>query len=66
MTIKFDNSFIIPCPLNGFSLIRVINCLSCEFYQGLAQATQNDIPIEDQYQVICAKPITRRIQRIEE
>lgn len=59
---------VIPCPLVGFALRRARHCLECKHYQGLSQATVNGEPIEgneaDMYQVICAKPITRRMQSI--
>jgi hypothetical protein len=62
---EIDNNIVIPCPLKGFALRRARHCFECEHYQGLAQATQGGAPIEDMYMVICAKPITRRLQRIE-
>jgi len=64
--IEIDNSIVIPCPLVRFALRRASHCPSCEHYRGLAQATQSGAPVEYMYHVICARPITRRLQRIED
>jgi hypothetical protein len=70
MSIEIGRDVVIPCPLVGFSLRHAINCLKCEHYQGMAQATINGEPIEgddiDNFMVICGKPITRRMQKIVE
>lgn len=59
---------LVQCPMKGFALRYVSHCASCEHFKGLAVATQNGEPIDaddvDRYQVICAKPLTRRLQRI--
>lgn len=68
MNIELNDSVLIQCPLEGFAYIRVSNCLKCEFYKGLAQATVNGEPVggedPDSYQVICAKPMTRRLHKV--
>ena len=68
MSIKIDDSVVIPCPLVGFSLRLAKHCITCNHYQGMAQATSGGKPMEgetaDNYMVICGKPITRRMQKI--
>lgn len=68
--IKLSSDIVVPCPLVNFALRRVHSCLTCNHYKGINQATQNGEPIEgneaDIYQIVCGKPITRRLQRIEE
>lgn len=70
-TKSFDitDDIVIPCPMHGFGLRRANKCLSCEHYGGMAQASHNGEPIESDdpvigLQVICNRPITRRMQRI--
>jgi len=61
------DNIVIPCPMFSFGLRRVSMCLQCDHYQGLAQATVDGVPIDgdaEAYQVICGKPITRRLQKI--
>jgi hypothetical protein len=68
MNIELSDSIVIPCPLFKFELRRVQKCLMCEHYKGLVQITVDDKLVEgneaSDYQVICQKPITRRLQKI--
>lgn len=62
-------NIVIPCPLMGFAMRKAEKCLNCPEYMGMAQATVNGEAIESEkpeeaLQVICGKPITRRMQRI--
>lgn len=68
MEIEIKDNVVIPCPLFRFGLRQVKHCLTCDHYKGMAQATVNGNPIDssdiDAFQVICGKPITRRMQKI--
>lgn len=67
--IELGNNIVIPCPEKGFDLRLVKHCLVCPHYQGLAQATERGEAIEgdaaDDYLIICGRPITRRMKKIE-
>lgn len=66
--IELSDDVLIQCPIEGFAYIRVINCLRCDYYKGIAHATINGEQIvgdnPDAYQVICNKPITRRLHKV--
>lgn len=68
--IKLSDNVLIPCPEKGFGLRKVKNCYLCEYYKGMMKATVNDIPVEtnnaDDYQVICGRPITRKLIEVSE
>ena len=70
ISVKLSGNTVIPCPLRGFALRRARKCLECEHYSGLARATSGGAEIEgsdaDKFMVICSKPITRRMQIIED
>jgi hypothetical protein len=70
MNVKLSNNVLVQCPEKGFSFRRVKHCASCEHFRGMSQATVNGEPIEsgdvDDYQVICGRPITRRLSEISE
>lgn len=65
--IKLSNA-VVPCPMVRFALRKVEACLTCQHYGGLSQAVVNGEPINgdevDIYQIICGKPITRRMQKV--
>jgi len=67
--IQIEENLIIPCPLKGFRNRRVVHCMSCEHYQGMAHKTVNGEPIEgtieDSFMVICGRPVTRNMTRVE-
>ena len=69
-TIKLSDNALVQCPETGFQLRRVKRCAECPYFKGMSQATVNGEPIEtgnvDDYQVICGRPITRRLQEISE
>jgi hypothetical protein len=68
MEIQLNDNILIQCPEKGFDFRMVKFCLKCQYYQGLARATQNGEPIEgdeaDNFQVICQRPITRKLMKI--
>ena len=68
MNLELSDNVLIQCPVEAFAYIRVVNCLKCTHYQGLSQATVNGEPIggndPDSYQVICSRPITRRLHKV--
>lgn len=68
MNIK-DN-VLIQCPERRFNLRKVKYCFDCEHYGGMNDPKVNGELIEnataDQYQVICMRPITRKLTVIEE
>lgn len=70
MDIKLSDNVLINCPERGFALRKAANCFSCQFYGGIVRATQNgdDIPIDDVnfLQVVCGRPITRKLIKIAE
>lgn len=67
--IKLSNA-VVPCPVVRFALRKVQACLECPHYGGISQASVNGELIQgeevDIYQIICGKPITRRMQKVEE
>jgi len=74
MEIKLDDNVLVQCPEKGFNFRMVKHCLNCEYYGGLMKATQNGEPIEGavakailkyDFQVICKRPITRKLTRVE-
>lgn len=69
MNIEIDNTCIIPCPEIGYRLRVATNCKDCEHYQGLEIGKVNGKPIEatlpEHYVVICGRPMTRSMRRIE-
>lgn len=66
--IELNDNILIQCPERGFNFRMVKHCLTCEYYRGLARATINGEPIEgneaDDFQVICQRPITRKLMKI--
>jgi len=68
MEIQLPDNVVIQCPLVSFAFRKVASCAACQHFKGLSQATVDGRPIDsgnvDDYQVICGKPITRRLQQI--
>lgn len=68
MEIELDDTVLVQCPEKGFNFRMIKHCLNCEHYQGLVQATVNGEQIEsdnaNDYQVICGRPITRKLMKI--
>lgn len=66
--IELSDDVLVPCPDKGFAYRKVKFCLSCSHYKGIAKATLNGIPIDgdesDAYQIICGRPITRKLIKI--
>lgn len=66
--IELNDNILIQCPEKGFNFRLVKHCLNCEYYKGLMRATQDGEPIEgnevDDFQVICQRPITRKLMKI--
>ncbi len=58
-----DNAFL-NCPENNFLLTRVKLCASCQFYNGLNKAGESG-QFENDFQVICSRPLTRRITKVD-
>ncbi len=69
MDIKLSDNILINCPERGFTLRRAKACFFCQFYGGINRAESNGKPIEsnqaDAMQVICGRPITRKLIEIE-
>jgi len=70
MNIKLSENVLVQCPETGFNLRRVKHCAKCLHFKSMSQATVDGKPIESgnagDYQVICGRPITRRLQEISE
>ena len=64
--INLENLAVICLEIGGKARF-VKSCLSCQHYGGMKQvsADQNRRP-EENYQIICNRPTTRRMERIEE
>lgn len=68
--ITLNDSVFVQCPERGFNFRKIRHCMNCEYYDGLSQATVNGEPIEsddaNDYQVICRRPITRKLMAVSE
>lgn len=68
--IRLSNNILVHCPERGFVMRKVLNCLGCDYYKGLKRATQGGEPIQgneaNDFQVICARPISRKLIQISE
>lgn len=68
--IEMKDNVLVQCPDRRFNLRKVRYCLDCEHYGGMNTPNINGVQIEhataDQYQVICNRPITRKLTVIEE
>jgi hypothetical protein len=66
---NINDNVLIQCPLRRFNLRKARHCLDCEHYGGFVQPVVNGKPIEnatiDQFQIICEKPISRKLVEIE-
>jgi hypothetical protein len=66
---KIEDNVLIQCPERKFNLRKAKYCFECEDYGGMAQPTINGEAIEnatiDQYQIVCKRPITRKLSEIE-
>ena len=68
--VNLSENVLVPCPEREFAYRKVRFCLECEHYQGIAHASHNGEPLEgdeaDVYQIICGRPITRKLVKISE
>lgn len=69
-SIELPSNTLVQCPEKAFSFRYIRHCASCQHFRGLVHATERGEPIKSDdvgaYQVICARPMTRRLSRIED
>ena len=65
---NIDDTVIIPCPEFGFALRLAKHCFKCEHYKGMNKAEVGGVPVDtdniDDYQILCGRPITRRMTKV--
>ena len=64
MEIEITERIVINCPEKAFELRLAKHCPACEFFGGY-QATNGDSAKAEECFVICNRPITRRMIKIE-
>ncbi len=67
-TVELTENVLVPCPERGFAYRKVKNCLDCQHYKGIINATCSGKQIEgdeaDVYQIVCGRPISRKLIKI--
>jgi len=70
MNIELNDNILVQCPEINFNLRKASKCLLCTHYIGLEKATVGGIDVDanqaDDFQVICGRPITRKLTKIYE
>lgn len=65
---NIDDTIVVACPETRFALRSAVHCVKCQFYRGMSQAEVNGEPVEsgsiEDHQILCARPITRRMTKI--
>lgn len=67
--IKLPDNILVQCPDRSFAHRRAKMCVICKHYKGILKATVGGELIKgneaNDFQIVCGRPITRKLVKIE-
>ena len=64
---EIPTNIVIPCPMLGFGIGKASKrCTDCDYFKGLLEVSADADKWKDQFRVLCAYPIARRVDEFKD